>query len=102
MSSATKSAIALTKSQMQAYADKRNEEALKAHAEKVGRYSDSILAKQSALRQSIASQTKAIADEQRSLLTLEAPKVLTIGDLFGKDVEAAVTEAPATGGTAAS
>lgn len=97
-----KSNIALTKSQMQAYTDKRNEEALKVHAEKVARYSDRILTKQSDLRRSIAEQTKAIADEQRALLNLEAPKVLTIGDLFGKEVEAAVTPSAAVGTASAS
>ena len=87
--------IALTKTQMQAYADKRNEEALKAHEQKVARYSERILSMQSSLRSSIAEQTKAIAEEQRNLLSLEAPKVLTIADLFGKDVAAAV-ETPAS------
>jgi hypothetical protein len=75
---------------MQAYADKRNEEALKLHESKVARFSEAITGKQSELRSTVADYTKDIADLQRQLLELKAPKVLTVADLFGADVAAAV------------
>lgn len=92
-------ATALTTAQMQAYVNKRNEEAVKAHSAKVELASQKITGLQSDLRRTVAEFTKQIAAEQRALLSLEAPKTLTIGDLFGKDVEAAVSETPATAST---
>lgn len=93
--------IALTTTQMNAYVAKRNEEAHKNHAAKVELASKKITGLQSDLRSTVADYTKRIAAEQQALLSLVAPKTLTIGDLFGKDVEAAVAETPATAGTGA-